>query len=93
MDYRERKYYLIACKWMHADYLDMMIKSIPKTKITKLKSTNIPNGYCKIMVSCLKRDSIIIENLINVCNKTMSYERRLSSKIYIKELTKDILGQ
>lgn len=92
MDYRERKYYLIAVQINFAKNLDIFIKkSILSSKITKLKSTNIPYYSSKIMVSCKCIESEHLERLLLSLGMIEINGRRIYLKY--RELTKEDLGQ
>ena len=97
MDYRGRKYYLIAAQWNCIDDIVFIIKNTFKySKIHYLSSINIPNGYSKIMVGCKIYDSDNLFTLITTLEKLNSkgsYSFNKKKPMYIMQIKDSDLGQ
>ena len=106
MDYRRRKYFLVAVDSCCLHDIIRTIKcTIPSSKIHILKShpDDTRHRYSKFMVSCKDEYSTVLEHTLQVLlvfmknsllnNVRCYYEYRRVNQILYKGLTKDLMGQ
>lgn len=98
MDYRKRNYYLICIDKGFIDEFILIIKNTVYTaKIHVYQNVDIPENYCKIMISCNFYDVKKLQSVLGTISLLIKNDNRLWGRrlndILVKELTKQTLGQ